>query len=82
MAETRAQFPRILATPVPYWSEIERMTVRRAPLPAFAPQSEAARIYAALWAEMEQRMAGGPEPRAPIARGPWVRPPEPPAALF
>jgi len=82
MAETRAQFPRILATPVPYWSEIERMTVRRAPLPAFAPQSEAARIYAALWAEMEQRMAGGPEPRAPIAGGPWVRPPEPPAALF
>jgi len=48
----------MLATTIPYWSEIERMTLRRAPLPAFAPQSEAARIYAALWAEMEQRMAG------------------------
>jgi len=58
MAETRAQFPQMLATTIPYWSEIERMTLRRAPLPAFAPQSEAARIYAALWAEMEQRMAG------------------------
>jgi len=58
MTGTRAQFPQILATPVPYWSEIERMTLRRAPLPAFAPQSEAARIYAALWAEMEERMAG------------------------
>lgn len=79
MAGTRAQFPQILATTVPYWSEIERMTLRRAPLPAFAPHSEAAAIYAALWAEMEERMAGAHEalagatarPAAPaIARAP------------
>ena len=73
MAATRAQFPQILATPVPYWSEIERMTLRRAPLPAFAPQSEAARIYAALWGEMEERMAGEREARAHAAPGPWPR---------
>ncbi|MCK7502135.1 MAG: hypothetical protein MZW92_78620 [Comamonadaceae bacterium] len=30
------------ATEVPYWSEIERMAVRRAPLPALAPRSPAA----------------------------------------
>ena len=80
MADTRAQFPRILATVVPYWSEIERMTVRRAPLPAFAPQSEAARIYAALWAEMEERMAGRSEPAPPASAGAWQRSPESPAA--
>ena len=32
MASARAEFPAILATEVPYRSEIERMTVRRAPL--------------------------------------------------
>jgi hypothetical protein len=36
------------------------MTLRRAPLPAFAPASEAARLYEALWTEMEARMAGRP----------------------
>jgi chromosome partitioning protein len=73
MEDTRAQFPRILATPVPYWSEIERQTLRRAPLPAFAPQSEAARIYAALWAEMEERMAAAPQAAARLAHRPWAR---------
>ena len=29
IASTRAQFPAMLATEVPYWSEIERMSVRR-----------------------------------------------------
>jgi chromosome partitioning protein len=56
MASTRKQFPAILATEVPYWSEIERMSVRRAPLPAFAPSSMAAQIYAALWGEIAARM--------------------------
>jgi len=58
IASARAQFPMILGTEVPYWSEIERMSVRRAPLPASAPRSEAARIYNTLWAEMRQRMHG------------------------
>jgi chromosome partitioning protein len=54
---TRVQFPQLLSTEVPYRSEIERMTERRAPLPAFAPRSEATMTFTALWAEMEVRMA-------------------------
>jgi cellulose biosynthesis protein BcsQ len=56
MASTREQFPNILATEVPYSSEIERMTLRRAPIPAVAPNSAAARIYGALWAEIGARL--------------------------
>jgi hypothetical protein len=41
---------------VPYWSEIERMTVRRAPLPAIAPRSAAAQVYVALWNEIDERL--------------------------
>jgi chromosome partitioning protein len=52
IASARSEFPMMLATEVPYWSEIERMSVRRAPLPAFAPKSAAAQVYAALWAEI------------------------------
>jgi cellulose biosynthesis protein BcsQ len=57
IAAARADFPQLLATEVPYWSEIERMSVRRAPLPASAPGSTAALIYTQLWAEIrgEQR---------------------------
>ena len=50
---TRQQFPAMLATEVPYSSEIERMTERRAPLPAFSPGSPVGLVYAALWAEVE-----------------------------
>jgi chromosome partitioning protein len=56
MASTREQFPNILATEVPYSSEIERMSLRRAPLPAFAPNGGAARVYATLWAEITARL--------------------------
>jgi chromosome partitioning protein len=52
IANTREQFPTLLATEVPYSSEIERMTLRRAPIPAFAPRSAAAQVYSALWAEL------------------------------
>jgi len=54
---SRAQFPGILKTEVPYWSDIERMTVRRAPLPSFAPGSPAALVYSALWQETARRLA-------------------------
>jgi cellulose biosynthesis protein BcsQ len=65
MDNTRGQFPLMLKTEVPYWSEIERMSVRRAPLPAFAPSSEAAQIYGALWAEVLKKLGNWPkEPRA------------------
>jgi chromosome partitioning protein len=56
MASTRKQFPAILKTEVPYWSEIERMSLRRAPLPAFSPSGAATLIYAALWREIAERM--------------------------
>jgi chromosome partitioning protein len=55
---TRQQFPELLAAEVPYWSEIERMSERRAPIPAYAPSSPAAQIYSALWTEIERRMTG------------------------
>ena len=57
MESTRKPFPTILAAEIPYWSEIERMSVRRAPLPAYAPKSEAAQAYSALWAEIGKKAA-------------------------
>lgn len=56
MASTRTQFPAILNTEVPYWSEIERMSLLRTPLPAASPNGKATPIYAALWREMTQEM--------------------------
>jgi chromosome partitioning protein len=61
---TRANFPGLLATEVPYWSEIERMTVRRAPLPAYAPRSAAGQIYGALWQEIALKLRQAPFLRA------------------
>jgi len=55
-ASAHRNLPELLATEVPYWSEIEKMSVRRAPLPAYAPLSPAGRIYASLWSEIESRM--------------------------
>ncbi|HEY6454390.1 MAG TPA: ParA family protein [Steroidobacteraceae bacterium] len=60
IAITRAEFPTMLTTEVPYWSAIERMTQRRAPIPAFAPASTAASIYDALWTEVVGRMEAVP----------------------
>ncbi len=56
MVSTRRQLPAILKTEVPYWSEIERMSVRRAPLPVFSPGGIATQIYEALWREITERM--------------------------
>jgi cellulose biosynthesis protein BcsQ len=56
IASTREHFPDLLATEVPYSSEIERMSLRRAPIPSYAPGSAAGRIYSALWNEIETRM--------------------------
>jgi chromosome partitioning protein len=62
MASTREEFPAILDTEVPYWSEIERMSVRRAPVPVFSPTGAAATLYGALWREMSERMKTRPPP--------------------
>ncbi len=50
-----AERPDVAATVIPALSLIERMSVERAPVGAFAPRSVAARQYAALWAELAQR---------------------------
>jgi chromosome partitioning protein len=58
IASAREQFPELLSTEIPYWSEIERMSLRRAPLPAYAPASAAGQVYSALWQEIESRIDG------------------------
>ena len=71
MASTRERFPGMLVTEVPYWSEIERMSQRRAPLPVFSPSGGATPIYRALWREVTERMGtdepapASPEPAEP-----------------
>jgi cellulose biosynthesis protein BcsQ len=42
----------VAATPIPALSLIERMSVERAPVTAFAPRSVAARAYRELWSEV------------------------------
>ncbi|HEY1312325.1 MAG TPA: AAA family ATPase [Steroidobacteraceae bacterium] len=69
IASTRELFPRLLATEVPYSSEIERMSVRRAPLPAYSPRSPVGQLYAALWTEIEGRMKLAPPAPAPAPLG-------------
>jgi chromosome partitioning protein len=66
IASTREQFPQILQTEVPYWSEIERMTQRRAPLPSYSPNSESGHLYATLWNEIQSKLQweSGPVPVA------------------
>lgn len=73
MTSTRADFPAILDTEVPYWSEIERMSLRRAPLPAFSPNGMATPIYVALWREISQRI-GSREKSPEVAAAPALVP--------
>ena len=71
----------MLNTEVPYWSEIERMTVRRGPLPAYAPRSDGARVYAALWSEVEVKLRQAAFTRAvPISFTPSALGATPPPA--
>jgi cellulose biosynthesis protein BcsQ len=58
----RREHPKLLAAEIPYWSEIERMSARRMPLPAYAPQSAAAQVFAALWREIDGKVGAGVEP--------------------
>ena len=68
LQSTRAQFPELLVTEVPYWSEIERMSVRRAPMAVIAPHGAAAQVYAVLWDEIRARLNGGAEAGAADGR--------------
>jgi len=45
----------VAAATIPALSQIERMSVERAPVPAFAPHGRAAQSYQALWAEVRAR---------------------------
>jgi chromosome partitioning protein len=51
-AKLSAERPGVAATPIPALSLIERMSVERAPVTAFAPRSAAARAFRALWDEL------------------------------
>jgi chromosome partitioning protein len=52
----RARFPQMLPMGIPYASEIERVAHRRAPLNTWAPNSDWARLYNVLWAEVQRRV--------------------------
>lgn len=53
----RTRFPQMLPMGIPYASEIERVARRRAPLNTWAPNSDWARLYTVLWAEVQRRVA-------------------------
>ncbi|MGH3187782.1 MAG: ParA family protein [Streptosporangiaceae bacterium] len=47
-----AQRPNVAQTAIPALSLIERMSIERAPITAFAPRSQAASAYQSLWSEL------------------------------
>jgi cellulose biosynthesis protein BcsQ len=56
VAAIRERFSMMLRTEIPYLSDIERVSVRRAPLPAYAPQNPGSLAYASLWQEIDSRL--------------------------
>jgi cellulose biosynthesis protein BcsQ len=72
IASTRASYPGLLATEVPYSSEIERMSLRRSPIPAYSPRGAAGQVYSALWQEIDARAMG---PRPPVNAAAPLTPP-------
>jgi chromosome partitioning protein len=56
IAALQSERAGVAATPIPALSVIERMSVERAPVTAFAPASAAARAYRALWSELSQEI--------------------------
>ena len=67
-AELRRRFPLILDTEVPYGSEFEKITLRRAPVESYAPASSAAAVYRSLWREIDASLQGRlPPPPAAVA---------------
>jgi chromosome partitioning protein len=66
-AELPASRADFAATVIPSISAIERMSVERAPVTAFAPRSAGARQYGQLWLEARDR-AGLAPPGKPVSR--------------
>ncbi len=56
VASLRERYPMILATEVPYGSQFERLSMRRAPIESYAPASAAADVYRRLWREIDSRL--------------------------
>ena len=54
--ELLASDPRLLRTPIPNASAVERMGLLREPLLATTPRHHAAKAYEALWEEIRERM--------------------------
>jgi len=60
-ASLRDDYPMILTTEIPYSSEIEQMSLRRAPIPSYSPKSRSGRMFTALWSEIQRKMLGKSE---------------------
>jgi cellulose biosynthesis protein BcsQ len=58
MTALRAEWPDLLATPIPNASTIERMGPERAPVAVYAPSSLAAQAFGGLWSEVAVRLWG------------------------
>jgi chromosome partitioning protein len=56
MVEAAENFPGVLPQAIPDLALIEKMGFERRPVPDYAPYSTAARAYAALWAEVKDRV--------------------------
>jgi len=56
MMEMSKLYPRLLKTTIPYRSAVEKMTVRRQPLPVYDSRSAATLKYEALWREFREIM--------------------------
>ena len=50
------EFNSVLHTPIPYLPSVQQMDLRREPVPAFAPESAAARAYRNLWTEIQEKV--------------------------
>lgn len=74
---TRRQYPSMLGTEIKYSSEIERMTLRRAPLPSYAPKSPERQAYLALWSEIATRIRMTGSSGAQVESAPVVASSEP-----
>ena len=61
ITEHLGRHPALLRTVIPYASDVELMSVRRAPLPSYAPRNPASRAYGRLWQELEPRLPGPPD---------------------
>ncbi|MGI9341627.1 MAG: ParA family protein [Gammaproteobacteria bacterium] len=60
-ASLRDDYPMLLQTEIPYSSEIEQMSLRRAPIPSYSPRSRSGRAFSALWTEIQRTMLGESE---------------------